>query len=151
MLRCIAIFLALSIPFAHGTDRWFGDVEAASSSGPYVATAKSPDNRSKDPKPFQSNFKFSLRDTRNGTKLWEFTDPDEPAGALFVSDTGRVVALSGHDGLTCIRTSGERIKLGDVFDLLSKEEVDKYCDRTSAGVFWDQFSWRGFLNVKGTE
>jgi hypothetical protein len=151
MLKCVAIFVALSTSFAYATDRWFGDIEAKSRNGRYVAAAKSPDNRSKDPKPFQSNFKYTLQDKSAGKKLWEFTDRDEPAGELFVSDTGKVVALSGYNGLTYIRTSGERIKFGRVVDLIPKKEVERYCDETSVGVFWSQFSWRGFLNVKGNE
>jgi hypothetical protein len=111
---CILAFFAST---ALATDRWFFDVKAASENGYFLAKAESPDNRKKHPEPFAQNFTFTLADTRTHQRLWRYKGgPDsEPAGALFVSNSGRVISLGGWNGLTLFRLSGARIALPDAF------------------------------------
>lgn len=147
------LILMLLAPRAHAPDRWYGDVRASSLDGRFLATAASPENRKRNPAPFQHDFPFSLTDTRAHKLLWRYRggEDSEPAGELFVSNSGRVISLSGHDGLTLFRSSGVRIVLPGVFELLPKREVQRFCDETTAGTFWQQFSWTGFTQVAGKE
>jgi hypothetical protein len=147
------LFLLVLAQTALATDVWFGDVEATSPDRRYRATAKSPENRKKEPGPFQNNFTFSLSDTHSQKRLWRYGGgaDSEPAGSLFVSNSGRVISLGGYDRLTFFRPSGERIVLPGVFEILPKREVEKFCDTTTAGTFWSQFSWNGFFRSDGRE
>lgn len=127
------------------TDRWYSDAETRSANGRFVATSRSPENRKSTPGPFQTDFTFTLRDTIAKKVLWRFEQPSsEPGGALFVSDSGDVARLGVYSSLWLFRRTGERIMLGNVLEIVGKPEVERYCDDTTAGVFWSQFSWDGF-------
>lgn len=138
---------------AVATPVWYSDTEAVSANGRYVTTSKSPENRKRHPEPFQSNFTIELRDTATNSRLWRFkTGKDsEPGGALYVADDGTVIRIGVHDTLWLIRPTGVQIKLGNAFSLLPEDETDAYCDHTTAGVFWTQYSWRTFITIDGRE
>jgi hypothetical protein len=151
-MKLLLIFILLA-QTARATDRSYKDIKASSPDGHFLAKAESPENRKSKSAPFQSNFTFSLTDLHTQKLLWRYRggEDSEPAGALFVSNSGRVISLGGYDQLTLFRPSGERIQLPGIFDLLPKRDVKRYCDATTAGTFWQQFSWKGFLNVAGRE
>jgi hypothetical protein len=152
-MKRLLFILAFLAPAAFATDVWFPDVKASSQNGTFLAKAESPENRKKHPAPFQGDFTYSLTDTRTHKLLWRYKGgrDSEPAGQLFVSNSGKVIALGGRDSLTLFRRSGEHVAMPDVFQLLPRREVAKYCDETSAGTLWDQFSWTGFADVSGKE
>jgi hypothetical protein len=145
------IVLALVAPVL-GTNRWFADTETRSSNGRFHATAKSPDNRKRNPPPFQGDFVFTLRDTVAKRTLWQFKQPDhEAGGTLYVSDSGDVIRRGVVDTLWLIRPTDEQIKLGNAQEEIPRREVDHYCQWSTAGLFWSQFSWIGFHPVDGQE
>ena len=149
----VLIILGLLALDCVATDVWYSDVEARSPSGRYVATARSPENRKKEPRPFAGDFTFSLRDTKTRRVLWRYNGGpnSEPAGALYVSDSGAVISVGSYDALTLFKLSGERIQLPGIFELLPRREVKRYADESSIGTLWSQFSWKGFLNVRAKE
>lgn len=146
---CLILVLVMLAIRALATDVWYGDAAATSQNGRFVIIGKSPENIKKHPEPFQQNFTFELRDTKAKKTLWSFKtgEDDEPGGSLYVSNEGLVVRLGVWETLWLIRPSGERVKLGNVFEHLPKSEVEAFCDQTTAGTFWAQFSWREFVTV----
>ena len=152
-LAYLLLILVISTPDALATDVWFGDTEASSANGRFLAKAESPENRKQRPHAFQRNFTYSLTDTQTHRVLWRYKSGKdaEPAGPLFVSDGGEVVSLGGFNGLTLFHPSGERVVLPGVFELLREAEVKKFCEETTAGTFWEQFSWNGFTRVDGKD
>ncbi|MCP5536444.1 MAG: hypothetical protein H7A51_09455 [Akkermansiaceae bacterium] len=96
---------------------------------------------------------FELRDTLTQKRLWQFKtgDDDEPGGIALRVGPGRGHQDGVYETIWLIRKSGEQIKLGQVFDYLPKAEVTAYCDDTTAGTFWSQFSWREFIKLDGRE
>lgn len=148
-MKLISVLVALAVAQASATDVWYPDSEAKSANGHYLATGKSPANVEKAPKPFQKNFTFALQDLEQKKVLWSFNtgNEGEPGGSLFVSDNGWVIRLGGWQTLWLIRPSGEQIKLGNALDQIPKNEIRSYCNETTAGTFWSQFSWMRFSQV----
>jgi hypothetical protein len=148
-MKLISFLAALAVAQASATDVRHPDSEAKSANGNYLATGKSPENVEKAPKPFQKNFTFALQDLKHKKILWSFDtgDKGEPGGSLFVSNNGLVIRLGGWQTLSLIRPSGEQIKLGNALDQIPKNEIRSYCNETTAGTFWSQYSWMRFSQV----
>lgn len=148
-MKLISFLAALAFSQASATDVWYPDSEAKSANGHYLATGKSLANVEKAPKPFQKNFTFALQDLEQKKVLWSFNtgDEGEPGGSLFVSDNGWVIRLGGWQTLGLIRPSGEQIRLGNALKQIPENEIRSYCNETTAGTFWSQFSWMRFSQV----
>jgi hypothetical protein len=101
VLYAVAMTAGVS-PAAVATDRYFRDCFTVSPSGRYRVDAKSPDNAGDRPRPFASNFTYSLTDTSTNKVVWKRQQPmTREKGSSFVYSTeGSPVALFvNNDGL----------------------------------------------------
>lgn len=143
----------LAVP-ALATDRFYRDSTATSPSGRYRIDAKSPDNAGPYPRPFASNFAYTLTDTTTNKVVWARKQPmhrekgsgyassDEASPtSVYVTDTGLVVAsLSGHSVIVLDAADGHKRGEAAILSAFPKTEQDNYVSMSTAGPMWQQRS-----------
>jgi hypothetical protein len=158
-LAAIVCF-ALNTP-AFASDRFYPDSFAISQNGRYRIDATSPDNARQHPRPFASNFTYTLTDTTTKAVIWKRKQPmtrskgssyasaAEPSPvAVFVTDEGLVAALSCADSLIFLDPRhGKKRAEAQVLQAFPSEQQDKFVMHTTAGSIWSQDSDWFFLRV----
>lgn len=155
------VVVAAMASTAVATDRYFRDSFAISPNGKFRIDAKSPDNAGDRPRPFASNFTYTLTDTTTKKVVWERKQPmtrekgssyarsteSSPMG-VFVNDDGVVAArLSSETLLILDAADGSKRGEADVLNAFPKSEQDKYVSHTTAGPRWSQESDWFFLTL----
>ncbi len=154
-----AIVVAALAPAASATDRFFLDSFAVSPNGRYRIDAKSPDNAGDHPRPFASNFTYTLTDTSSKKVIWERKQPMTRAKGsayassaeaspvqVFVNDDGLVAARLSWDSLLFLdRADGHKRAEAQVLQAFPQDEQDTFVSRTTAGPIWSQNSDWYFL------
>ncbi|MEK6703289.1 MAG: hypothetical protein AABZ53_13580 [Planctomycetota bacterium] len=148
------VLVAAMAPAAVATDRYYRDSFAISPNGKFRIDAKSPDNAGARPRPFASNFTYTLTDTTTKKVVWERKQPmsrekgssyvrsteGSPMG-VFVNDDGVVAAhLSWETLLILDAADGSKRGEADVLKAFPKSEQDKYVSHSTAGPHWSQES-----------
>ena len=152
-MRSILLVLTLVfLQYLAATDRFFGNISATSPSGNFMVKAKSPDNDKKRRIPFQRNFVFSLHRTHDGAVLWTYVQGKEERSpeSIWVSDSGMVVVDACNE-LWTIDLQGTKIDYGFMTDYIPKQEKDVFCQFTTAGLFWQQYSISEFIKIGAVE
>ncbi len=135
------------------TDRFYDDIDEQSPDGAYQVTARSPDNQGKNRRPWQRNFQTDLVRKSDNKVLWtraQGKDESSPV-AMNVSMSGVVVIMDGSNILTLVNPNGQERNLGDGLSFVSADEVKRFCDFTTAGTFWTQFSVSEFVTIDEAE
>lgn len=154
------VLVATMASAAVATDRYFRDSFAISPNGKFRIDAKSPDNAGDRPRPFASNFTYTLTDTTTKKVIWERKQPmtrekgssyaesteGSPIG-VFVNDDGLVVArLSWETLLILDSVTGNKRGEADILKAFPMGEQSKYVSQTTAGPHWSQESDWFFLS-----
>jgi hypothetical protein len=147
------LIMMIAVVGLGATDRFYDDIDEQSPDGAYQVTAKSPDNQQKNKRPWQINFQVVLIRKSDNNVMWtraQEKDESSPV-SIRVSNTGAVIIRDGSNLITLINLNGQERKLGDGLSQISETEVKKFCDFTTAGTFWTQFSVSEFIILNKTE
>lgn len=148
---------------AFATDVFFPDSSGISDNGRYRIDAKSPHNESpRTRRAFGADFTYTLTDLQSGKVLWTRSQPMArskgnargwPAEgspiAVFASDTGEAAAYVSGEELVFMDARGNRIRGVDILGGFSAEHM-KFVGSTTAGLYWTQYSWFGFVHAPAT-
>jgi hypothetical protein len=152
----ILVTLVLSLTWrskVKATDRWYSDVICESANGLFRFEARSPDNAKKQPMPFQSNFAYTLTNTKTKKILWQIKQTKDEASPrqAWVDEDGCVVLRTDWDELIVIDISGKvRTKFNILNDGFSKAEKDEFVSQTTAGPRWSAYSYWFFAKSNST-
>ena len=142
----LATILALSCGPATATDRFYMDCEGKSPNGRFEARSTSPENALPGHRAFQRDFTVVLRDSETKTDIWTWKQGEGEASPveLIPTDDGLLIMQDAWSAYHVFDKSGRRTKVLSVLSSMARDELDRYTQNTTAGVFWHQFSSQGF-------
>lgn len=145
----LLLFTGLS---AFATDRFFMDITAKSPNGRFIATAVSSDNQNGQLRmAFQKNFTFMLRDALTNKTIWTYLQKENDISPieLIPTDNGYLIIQDATSGYHVFDRQGNPKKIFNIFELFTKEEIERFTDDTTAGRHWSQHSKQGFFPENG--
>jgi hypothetical protein len=133
-----AAVLLVCINVASATDRYFSDKDESSPNGRFRLTAVSPDNTKKRPRPFQSDFCYTLHDVESGEILWQRDLTDWSPIRVWVHDDSSVVIWDArHDFVALDALTGEVRVEAPLRDLVPEEDWNAgHVVQSTAGPLW---------------
>jgi hypothetical protein len=144
-----ATVIAVAALPAVATDRYFPDKKVTSPGGKYRIEALSPHNVGQ-PRPFASDFTYTLYDAASGAKVWERKQGEGSPMSIYVDDAGWVVAYVTPNELIVLEpAAGKRTLVFNIIEEFPEAEREKYVHWTTAGMMWTGGSHWYFSRAEG--